>query len=472
MKFLRLASLLCCNVAVQVFITPLFAAAPDFAAAHQETIENLRAFVRVDTSSPPGNETHGAEFLKRILDQAGIPSEMLGADPARQNLVARLKGSGKKKPLLLMGHTDVVGVERDKWTVDPFEGVIKDGFLYGRGASDDKCMTTVCLEVLLLLKRFNVPLDRDVIFLAEADEESTSTGINFMIEEHWDKIECEFALNEGASIVEENGDVKYVGVGTSEKVPRSLFLASKGISGHGSRPRPDNALVHLAAAVAKISGSWQPPVRLNETTKAYFERLAAISPPEEAWLYTHFNDPVVGTQVQEILRVSEKYLVENSMLRTSISPTVIKSGFRFNVIPADGLATLDVRALPDENMDAFIQLLTDRIGDPAITITPSEYNNFPATPPSGLKTEMFAALERAQQKVFPGKVVIPIMSTGATDSAFLRAKGVQAYGLGTVADIATGGTRAHGNDERVSIAGVKSFLEFVYHATIDIAAAK
>ena len=404
----------------------------------------MRAFVRIDTSNPPGNETRGAEFLKAILDKAGIPAELLGDNPARLNLVARLKGSGKKRPLVLMGHLDVVGIERDKWTVEPFAGVMQDGFLYGRGASDDKCMTTVCLEVMLLLKRLNVPLDRDVIFVAEADEESSSRGIIELIEKHWDKIDCEFALNEGGGIVEENGKVRYVGVSTSEKVPRTLFLASKGTSGHGSRPRPDNALVHLAAAVAK-AGAWQPPVRLNDTTRTYFQRLAQISPPEEAWLYTHFNDPVVGAQVQEIFRLTEKYYTENSILRTSISPTVMKSGFRFNVIPGDGLATLDVRALPDEDMPAFVKTLEGVINDPAITITAYESpSNMPATPPSRLDTEMFAALERkkAQQAVFPGTTVIPTMLTGATDSAFLRAKGVQAYGLGSVFTYADGGNRA------------------------------
>ncbi|MEO7597858.1 MAG: M20/M25/M40 family metallo-hydrolase, partial [Opitutus sp.] len=289
---------------------------------------------------------------------------------------------------------------------------------------------------------------------------------------HWEKIECEFALNEGGAIIEENGQVKYISVATAEKVPRSLLMASKGLSGHGSRPRPDNALVHLAAAIAKISGAWQPPYRLNETTRVYFERLAKISAPEEAWLFTHFEDPTVGAQVQEIFRVSEKYLFENSVLRTSVSPTVIKSGFRYNVIPGDGLATLDVRALPDEDMTEFIKLLDAVVNDPAITITPSVYNNFPATPPSSLKTEMFAALERAQQKVFPGKVVIPSMQTGATDSAFMRAKGVQAYGLGAPNDPATGGSRAHGNDERVSVTGIRTFLEFVYEATVDVAGAK
>jgi acetylornithine deacetylase/succinyl-diaminopimelate desuccinylase-like protein len=451
---------------------PAFAATPDFDAAHQETIATLRNFVRVDTSNPPGNETRGAQFLKTILDQAGIPAELLGADPARLSLVARLKGSGKKKPIVIMGHLDVVGVERDKWTVDPFEGVFKDGYLYGRGASDDKCMTTVCLEVMLLLKRLNVPLDRDVIFVAEADEESTGKGINYLIDKQWDKIDCEFALNEGGSIIEENGKIKYVGVSTAEKVPRSLFLSAQGISGHGSKPRPDNAIVHLANAITKISGGWQPPVRLNDTTRVYFERLAKVSSPEDAWLFTHFNDPVVGPQVQEILRVSEKYLYENSALRTSISPTVIKGGFRVNVIPGDALATLDVRALPDEDMDAFIKLVEHVIADPAITVTPSGFNNFPATAPSGLNNEMFAALERAQAAVYPGSVVIPTMSVGATDSAFLRAKGVQAYGLGTVSNPVTGGNRAHGNDERVNLAGIRTFLEFVYLAVTGVAAAR
>jgi acetylornithine deacetylase/succinyl-diaminopimelate desuccinylase-like protein len=454
------------------FAAHVGAAEPDFVAAHRETIENLRNFVRVDTSSPPGNETRGAEFLKAILEKEGIVCELLGSDPARLNLVARLKGSGKKRPIVLMGHTDVVGVEREKWTVDPFEGAMKDGFLYGRGASDDKCMTTVCLEVMLLLKRLNVSLDRDVIFIAEADEESTSHGMVELIEKHWDKIDCEFALNEGGGILAEAGEVKYVGIATSEKVPRTLFLASKGTSGHASRPRPDNAVVHLAAAVAKV-GTWQPPMRLNETTRAYFQRLAKISSPQEAWLYTHFDDPVVGTQVQEIFRLTEKYFFQNSVLRTSISPTVLKTGFRFNVIPADGLATLDVRALPDEDMSAFVKTLTALIADPSITVTAyTGSSDMPATPPSRLDTEMFSALERAQQAVFPGKSVIPLMLTGATDSSFLRAKGVQAYGLGSIYSNEDGGDRMHGNDERVQIAGVKDFLQFVYRATIDVAGAK
>jgi acetylornithine deacetylase/succinyl-diaminopimelate desuccinylase-like protein len=444
---------------------------PDFTSAHQEVVTNLQRFVAIDTSSPPGHETQAARFLQGLLAKEGIESEILGADANRCSLVARLRGNGAKQPILLMGHTDVVGVEREKWDTDPFTPVVKDGWLYARGASDDKSMTTVCLEVMLLLKRQHVALDRDVIFVAEADEEALSQGITYLVNQHWDKIACEFALNEGGGIIEEDGRIRYVGVATSEKVPRTLFVSAKGVSGHGSRPRPDNAIVHLCTAIAKI-GAWQPPVRLNETTRTYFQRLAAISPAEESWLFTHFDDPVVGGQVQEVFRRSEKYLYQNSALRTSISPTVLKSGFRFNVIPGDALATLDVRALPDEDMEAFVQTLNRLVDDPAVTITRAQTSNFPATPPSGIRTEMFAALERAQAAVFPGSATLPMMQVGATDSSYLRVKGVQAYGLGTVSSTADGGNRPHGNNERVQLAGLRPFLEFVYRAVVDVAATK
>lgn len=443
-------------------------ATPDFAAARDEAVQILSGFIKVDTSNPPGNETKGAQYLKAILDREGIESEILELEPTRGNIVARLKGSGKKKPLLLMGHIDVVGVEREKWTVDPFGGVIKDGYIYGRGASDDKGMTSVCLEIMLLLHRQKVPLDRDVIFLAESGEESTThVGIDFMVSKHWDKIECEFALNEGGVIRVSGGKVQYVGVATTEKVPRPILLSSKGSSGHGSRPRLDNAIVHLAAAVAKV-GTWQPPMRLNDTTRAFFARLAHISPPEDAFLYTHLEDPVLGAMVQEKIRT--KSISYNSMLRTSISPTIFKGGFRNNVIPGDALATLDVRALPDEDMDKFAITLRDLINDPAVEVVPAGKGR-PATAPSGLETEMFAALERSQKRVFPDAVTLPMMLTGATDSAQLRAKGVQAYGIGSMATEEES-ARVHGNDERLSIEGLGKFLEFAYWAIVDVAAAK
>ena len=443
--------------------------APDFAAAHRETVDILQGFIRVDTSNPPGNETKGAEYLKAFLDREGIAAEIFELERGRGNLVARLKGNGKKKPLLLMGHLDVVGVEREKWTVEPFGGVIKDGYIYGRGAADDKGMTSACLEVFLQLHRLKVPLDRDVIFLAEAGEEGTTyVGIDFMVAKHWDKIECEFALNEGGRINEVKGKVDFVAVATTEKVPRTTLLSAKGTSGHGSRPRTDNAIVHLAAAVTKV-GNWQPPMRLNDTTRAFFTKLATISPPADAFIFTHLEDPAQGAQVQEKIRLTHG--TYNSMLRTSVVPTIIKGGFRQNVIPGDALATLDVRALPDEDMDKFYAMMRKLIDDPAIEIVPPAGKGRPTAPPSRLDTEMFHALERAQQRTFPGAITIPMMLTGATDSAQLRAKGVQAYGLGSVSsDREVSGV--HGNDERLSLAGLRQFLEFLYTVVIEVAAAK
>jgi acetylornithine deacetylase/succinyl-diaminopimelate desuccinylase-like protein len=443
--------------------------APDFAAARDEAVKILSGFIQVDTSNPPGNETKGAEYLKRFLDREGIPSEILALEPTRGNLVARLKGNGKKKPLLLMGHIDVVGVERGKWTVDPFAGVIKDGYIYGRGAADDKGMASVCLEVLLLLHRLKVPLDRDVIFLAEGGEESsTYVGIDFMVSKHWDKIECEFALNEGGRIYTKDGTVQYVGVATTEKVPRAVFLTAKGSSGHGSRPRLDNAIVHLAAAVAKV-GQWQPPMRLNDTTRAFFARLSKIVPADEAFLYSHLEDPVLGAMVEEKLRQAN--IGYNSMLRTSVSPTVIRGGFRFNVIPADATATLDVRFLPDEDHEAFAEVLRKVIDDPAVEVAMAEPGSRKPSAPSRIDTEMFQALERAQLRLFPDAATLPMMLTGATDSAQLRAKGVQAYGLGSVASDEDS-ARVHGNDERLSVEGIGKFLEYVWWSVIDVAATK
>ena len=466
-------TLLACRVAAALLIPMAAFAAlvptPDFDAAREETVRILSGFIQVDTTSPPGNETKGAEYLKRFLDREGIPAEILALEPARGNLVARLKGNGKRKPLLLMGHTDVVGVERDKWTVDPFGGIVTNGYVWGRGAADDKGMTAVCLEALLLLHRHKVPLDRDVIFLAEAGEESTTyVGIDFMVKRHWDKIECEFALNEGGRIYRKDGRVHYVAVSTTEKVPRAIFLTAKGSSGHGSRPRPDNAIVHLATAVAKI-GAWRPPQRMNDTTRTFFAKLAAQVPPEEAFLYTHLEDSEHSAEVQE--QLFHKHGGYHSMLRTSVSPNMIKGGFRLNVIPGDASASLDVRFHPDEDQEAFAESLRKLIDDPAVEVALAAPGSRKPTPPSRLDTEMFRALERAQGKVFPGAATLPTMLTGATDSAQLRAKGAQAYGLGSMSTD-DDSSRVHGNDERTSVEGLGKFLEFVWTAVIDVAAAK
>ena len=255
---------------------------PDFRPARDEAVRTLQALIRLDTSNPPGNETKVAQYLKSILDKEGIASEIVALEPSRGNLIARIKGNGRKKPLLLMAHTDVVGVERDKWNVAPFEGGIKEGYVYGRGARDDKSEVAALLQVFLMIHRQNLPRDRDIIFLAESGEEGNpNVGMDFVVEKHWPKIESEFALNEGGSIHLRDGKVRYVAVGAAQKALARVRLVARGVSGHGSVPRMDNAIGHLAAAVAKLT-DYQPPMRLNETTRMFFQRLATISPPAES----------------------------------------------------------------------------------------------------------------------------------------------------------------------------------------------
>jgi acetylornithine deacetylase/succinyl-diaminopimelate desuccinylase-like protein len=432
--------------------------------AQAEAVHFLADLIKIDTQDPPGDESKVAHYIEGVLKSAGVESEILEPVPGRASIVARIKGNGKKRPLLIMGHEDVVPVDRAHWTVDPFAATERDGLLYGRGASDDKGMVAANLEVFLLLKRLNVPLDRDVIFLSEASEEMSSpAGMATIVDRYWEKIDCEFALNEGGGSLLENGRVKYFGVATAEKLPRGARLEAIGSSGHGSVPRVDNAVVHLAAAVAK-AGTWDTPARLNETTRAFFERLATISPPEEAAWYRNVLDNKVQ---EELKRKKPQYY---SMVRTSVVPTILKAGYKSNVIPPTAEATLDIRALPDEDLPKFRELLSEIINDPQVKVIAEDTKlSMPPAPPSKLGTEMFAALERAQNEVSPEAITLPIMTTGATDSSFLRAKGVQAYGIG-IPKTEEENRGIHGNDERIEINQLGVFVRYLFAAVTGVAA--
>jgi acetylornithine deacetylase/succinyl-diaminopimelate desuccinylase-like protein len=436
----------------------------DVAQSQAEAVHFLADLIKIDTQDPPGDESKVAHYIESVLKSEGIESEILEPVPGRASIVARLKGNGKKRPLLIMGHEDVVPVDRAHWRVEPFAAIERDGLIYGRGASDDKAMVAANLEVFLQLKRMKVPLDRDVIFLSEASEEMSSpAGMATLVDRYWDKIDCEFALNEGGGSLVENGKVKYFGVATAEKLPRGAILEASGSSGHGSVPRVDNAVTHLATAVAK-AGTWDTPARLNETTRAFFERLAMISPREEAARYRNILDPKVQ---EELRRKKPQYY---SMVRTSVVPTMLKAGLKSNVIPPTAEATLDIRALPDEDLGKFREMLAGIINDPQVKVVAEDTAlSMPPAPPSKLGTEMFAALERAQKEVSPEAITLPIMTTGATDSSFLRARGVQAYGIGVpkTEDESRG---VHGNDERIETKQLGLFVRFLFTAVTEVAA--
>ena len=437
---------------------------PDFEASGAEAVKTLQSLIRLDTSNPPGNETLVAEHIRGVLAAEGIAGQIYAKDPSRGNLVARLPGNGTKDPLLIVAHSDVVGVE-PAWTVDAFGGEIRDGYLYGRGAVDDKGMIAAGVQVMLMLRRAGITLDRDIILLVEAGEEgATEWGIDYMVENHLDEIRAEFALNEGGGIhLQEDGTVDRVTIATAEKVPwRGIRLVARGVAGHGSRPRVDNPVVRLAAAVARV-GQHQMPMRLNETTREYFRRLAEISQPEEAFLYGNIEDPVLGPMIEERFRHDDVF--SNSYLRTSVSPNIIQGGLRYNVIPTDAEATLDVRALPDEDMDSFLAELRRIVDDPLVEVTrPTSWR--PSGPPSPLGTDLFRALERSQDAMFPGAVTIPQMMTGATDSAQLRAAGIPTYGVNP--PLLDEDERAHGNDERIMTDAVATFVEFLYRTVVEV----
>jgi len=437
---------------------------PDWTRLQEETMEHFQALLRFDTSNPPGNEKQAADYLKQVLEREGIPVQTFAADPNRPNLVARLKGDGTRRPLLLMGHTDVVTVDPKKWTFPPFSATRDGGWVYGRGSLDDKPHVVAGLMIMLELKRLNVPLSRDVIFLAEASEEGSTeaaqVGIDFMVNEHLPAIDAEYCFAEVGGGSRANGRMQYVSVGLQEKNPRSLELTAHGTSSHGSVPQDNNAVVHLANAVAAL-GKWRAPIRLNDTTRAFFSRLAAISAPADAARYR----AVIGPD-PEAARMADDYLFAHqpeysSMLRTSLSPTMISGGFRINVIPSEATATIDMRMLPDEDPAQFLETVRKVIDNPAVAVAYGRRSTRPIGKSSDLNSEAMRAVESAVARHYD-TTTLPMMSNGASDMAQVRSKGVQCYGIGPATDSEdpAKGYGPHSDQERILESELYRFVRF------------
>jgi len=460
------------SLALGAFLPALaLAQAPDWPKINDEAIRHFQALVRIDSTDPPGNETKVVEYVKKVLDAEGIPTTLVAKDPARANLIARLKGNGSKKPLLIMGHSDTVRVDLSKWTFPPFSATRQGGYVYGRGTLDDKSDLLADMMTMLMLKRSRVPLDRDVIFVSEAGEEaSTAPGIEYLVNEHWSEIEAEICLAESGGVRRRNGAPMYATVETTEKQPKAARLVVKGPSGHGSRPLRSNAVVHLARAVDTIA-RWEPPTRFNDTTRNYFEKLANVSSPEEAARYKGLFDAQKAPAIHEYLAENEPGMY--SLLHTSISPNIIQAGYQVNVIPSEAEATLDIRALPDENISAFYEMMRKVINDPVVELVPDTRNQRPGAAPSRIDSDAFHALEAAYKKIY-GVITLPYMSTGATDMAFLRAKGVQCYGVGAMGDEedAAKGFGAHSDQERILEEAVYKHVQFFWEAVTSIAGVK
>jgi len=349
---------------------PAQAAASPTAASEalsREALVWLAQLIQINTTNPPGNEQAAAKYIAGVLEKEGITSELLEVAPGRSAVVARLRSAAISDPsrsLLLVAHMDVVGAERSRWSVDPFGAAMKDGYIYGRGALDDKSMLAANLATIIALKRSNARLNRDVIFLATDDEEGGGdASIRMLIAKNWDKFAAGYALNEGGEVISKGGKVQYIAVQASEKVAVNVAVIAKGPAGHASLPTKDNAVVHLAAAVAKI-GAYSAPVHFTSVVRRYFEGLTAVSDDEAAKWMRSLDTADRGEHAQRVL--AEMNPQWGYMMRDSIAPTMLTAGVRANVIPGEARAMLNIRLLPGDTIDVLLGALTKLVDDPKI----------------------------------------------------------------------------------------------------------
>lgn len=421
----------------------------DTSAIAKEAQGWLADLIKINTSNPPGNEQIAAMYISGILAKEGIKAEILDMTPGRSAVVARLRSSAVAQPsraLLLVAHLDTVPVDKARWSVDPFGAVVKDGYLYGRGAIDDKGMVAANLAVFISLKRSMAHLNRDVIFLATDDEETSGdASIRMLIAKHWEKIAAGFAINEGGNVFVKNGKVQYIGVQADEKVAANIAVIARGTSGHASQPTKDNPVVHLAAAVTKI-GAYSPPVHFTSIVRRYFEGLAPLEDDEIGKWIRSMETPDRGEHAQRV--VSDASPLWNAMLRDTIAPTVLTAGVANNVIPAEARANLNVRLLPGDTIDVVLRDLNKLVNDPLVKLE-VQPNAGLAAPSSSLESDFYGVITKVVSQEFGGAPALPFQSTWLTDSAQLRLHQVQAYGLVPFPLSQDDLRRMHGDDERI-----------------------
>jgi acetylornithine deacetylase/succinyl-diaminopimelate desuccinylase-like protein len=425
-----------------------------------EAVHHLQEYLRIDTVNPPGNEIEGVKFFKTIFDAETVPCQVFEPSFGRGNLLATLKGNGKKKPILLLSHIDVVPVEKERWSVDPFAGVIRDGYLYGRGALDDKSMGIVEMMALLILKREKIPLTRDVLFFAAADEETGGGwGVDWAVENIPDLREAEYALNEGGYVVlDEQGVADCYEISSGQKVLFQLQLRTKGTSGHGSMPRPDNPNVKLVQALERVT-KWETPYNILPMVKEYFSKMAPKQTPEEK---PFFEDIEKGLRDPAFAKRLTSNPIYNAMIRDTISLTILQGGSKVNVIPSESTATLDCRLVPGSSKEKFLKEIKERLGNDIEVEVISESHSLP---PSPFDTDLFRAIQRFATKNDPGCPVVPHLLPGATDSRLLRERGIITYDFCPFRLTEKEMMIIHGNDERIALEnlrfGMKMLVEII-----------
>jgi acetylornithine deacetylase/succinyl-diaminopimelate desuccinylase-like protein len=432
------------------------------AAPHEiRAREIFKQLVEINTTEATGSTTQAAEAMAARFRAAGFPDadiRVLGPSPRKGNLVVRYRGTGARRPLLLLAHLDVVEAKREDWSFDPFTLTEKDGYLYGRGTADDKTMAAVFVANLIRLKSQGYIPARDLILALTADEEGgPENGVKWLVANHRDLIDAEFAINEGGGGVMRKGRYVTNEVQAAEKVYQDFRLEVRNSGGHSSMPVKDNAIYRLSAGLSRLA-AFEFPVQLSEITRAYFSRSA----PAQLDAQTRADMLAVAqvpTDMASATRLSAQSAYFNSLLRTTCVATRLEGGHALNALPQLAAANVNCRIFPGVSPVEVMNTLTKVLADPAISVSPVGE----ATPskPATLRDDLMNAVETIAKSMFPGVPVVPVMSTGATDGLFLRNAGIPTYGAdGLFDDIDD--VRAHGRDERVGIKQFNEDLEFQY----------
>ena len=422
----------------------------DYDQLRDETAQRLSEYLRINTSNPPGNELATARWLKEVLAREGIEGQILDTTEVgagRANFYARLKGTGPGKAIALVHHMDVVPASREYWSVDPFAGLIKDGYVWGRGALDMKGHGIVQLMTLIAIKRAGMPLTRDLVYIANADEESGGLGSRTFISRHPELLkDVEYLLTESGGSRIENGKVRWYGMNVGEKRVYWQKLVVRGKASHGSRPTPYNPVPRLARILARL-GDWQTPLRVTPAVNRYFKAQAQAETGERhRWL----TDAAGALKT----RRGRAWLLSdpdrNALLRNTISPTVLVGSNKTNTIPPEASAELDIRLLPDQDTLAFRRELLRVIADTGITLT--LIGDMAPRFSAPLDTEMSRAIQKMAARLLPGVPFATTVSTGATDRPYYAGAGLICYGVDPfLVEVEEGRRGVHGNDERVSI---------------------
>jgi len=437
---------ICWTVALAA-LTALNANASEFVSSAPA---RLSEYIQINTQNPPGNEIAGAKFIAAIFDQQGIAYEIAESAPGRGNIWARIKG-GNKPALILLNHMDVVPADLRYWSFDPFSGEIKDGYIYGRGALDMKGLGIVQLQAFLALHASGVKPNRDVVFVATADEEAGGAyGAGWLLENHPEIFKgAGFLLNEGGGGTLLAQDTVFT-VEVTQKVPLWLRLIAHGNPGHGSTPQTETSVTRILRAGDRLAGT-EFPARVIPAVQAMFEGMAPYQSPELAPRYADIANAVKDAEFMNYLQLTNP--AHHALLRNTCSLTVLEGSNKINVVPTEAILELDCRLLPDQDPDQFIEELSLIINDPNVEI--EKLMGFtPAV--SSPDNPLFKLIESVYESFYPGAWVIPGVATGFTDSHFFRDRGIVSYGFGPFVVPAEDRRGVHGNNERISVANMET----------------